>query len=95
MREVRKLFGTDVHITGGLSNVSFGLPRRKLINDTFIHLGLEAGIDSGIVDPIQSKIEQVFNLDIDSGSVRMAREMLLGRDEFCMNYIQAWREKTL
>ena len=93
--QVRRLYGTDVHITGGLSNVSFGLPKRKLINDTFIHLGLEAGIDAGIIDPIQSKIEEVLNLDVDSEAVRLAREMLLGHDEFCVNYIQAWREGKL
>ena len=93
--EVRNLYGSEVHITGGLSNVSFGLPRRKLVNDTFIHLGLEAGIDCGIIDPIQSKIEDVFDLNVDSEGVRLAREMLLGQDDFCVNYIQAWREKRL
>ena len=92
---VRKTYGTEVHITGGLSNVSFGLPARKLINDTFIHLSLEAGIDAGIIDPVQSKIEQMFNLDVDSEQVRLAREMLLGQDDYCVNYIQAWREGKL
>ena len=90
--ETRKLYGPEVHVTGGLSNVSFGLPKRKLINDTFIHLSLEAGIDAGIIDPIQSKTERVFNLDLDSPGVKLAREMLLGKDEFCVNYIKAWRE---
>ena len=92
---VRELFGHEVHITGGLSNVSFGLPQRKLINDTFIHLGLEAGVDSGIIDPIQSKIGKLFDLDDDSEGVHLAREMLLGRDDFCVNYIKAWRDGRL
>ena len=93
--EVRNLYGSEVHITGGLSNVSFGIPRRKLVNDTFIYLGLEAGIDCGINDPIQSKMQDVFDLNLDSEGVRLAREMLLGRDDFCVNYIRAWREKRL
>ena len=93
--EVRKTYGPEIHITGGLSNVSFGLPVRKLVNDTFIYLCLEAGLDSGIIDPVQSKIEDVFNLDIDSERVRLAREMLLGQDEFCVNYIQAYRDGRL
>ena len=93
--EIRGIYGSEVHITGGLSNVSFGLPRRKLVNDTFIHLGLGAGIDCGIIDPIQSKIQTVFDLNVDSEGVRLAREMLLGQDDFCMNYIQAYREKRL
>ncbi len=95
VREVRKIFGEAVHVTGGLSNVSFGLPNRKLINNTFIHLSLEAGIDTGIIDPIQSRIDEVFELALDSDGVGMARDMLLGRDEYCVNYIQAWREGKL
>jgi len=93
--EIRNLYGPEVHITGGLSNVSFGLPRRKLVNDTFIYLGLEAGIDSGIIDPIQSKLQDVFDLNVETEGVRLAREMLLGQDDFCVNYIQAWRDKGL
>ena len=95
MAAVRETYGPEVHITGGLSNVSFGLPKRKLINDTFIHLGIEAGIDAGIMDPIQSKISEVVNLDSDSERVGLARDMLLGRDDFCMNYIQAFRDGKL
>ena len=95
VRELRGLYGTDVHITGGLSNVSFGLPKRKLINDTFIHLALEAGIDAGIIDPIQSKMQEVFSLDVESEDVQLAREMLLGQDDYCVNYIKAWRENRL
>ena len=93
--EVRELFGNEVHITGGLSNVSFGLPKRKLVNDSFIQLGLEAGIDSGIVDPVASKIGEVFTLDTESLGVKLAQDMLNGNDDFCANYIQAWRDKNI
>lgn len=95
VRTVREKFGDEVHVTGGLSNVSFGLPNRKLINNTFIHLSLEAGIDTGIIDPIQSRIEEVYELDVESESVGIAQDMLLGRDDFCVNYIQAWRQGRL
>ena len=95
VRTIRKMYGKEVHITGGLSNVSFGLPQRKLVNDTFIYLSLEAGIDSGIIDPVQSKIAEVFNLKVDTEAVRYAREMLLGEDEYCVNFIQAFREGKL
>jgi len=93
--ELRELYGPEVHITGGLSNVSFGLPQRKLINLAFIHLALEAGIDSGIIDPVQCDIEGILDLDIESNAIRMARDVLLGRDEFCVNYLKAWREGRL
>ncbi len=93
--ELRQLYGTEVHITGGLSNVSFGLPQRKLVNLAFIHLALEAGIDSGIVDPVQCDIQAILDLDIESEPIRLAREVLLGEDEFCVNYLQAWRAGRL
>ena len=95
VRRLRETHGDKVHITGGLSNVSFGLPMRKLVNDTFIYLLLDAGVDSGIIDPIQTKIASVFNLDPDSEPVRLASEMLLGKDEFCVNYIRAFRQGRL
>ncbi len=91
VKEVRKTYGSEVHITGGLSNVSFGLPSRKLINDTFIKLSIAAGIDTGIIDPVQSNIGAILELDTDREPVRLAQEMLLGHDDYCANYIQAWR----
>ena len=39
-----------VHATGGLSNVSFGMPNRKLINSHFITMAISNGMDSCIVD---------------------------------------------
>jgi 5-methyltetrahydrofolate--homocysteine methyltransferase len=95
VREVRRIFGNEVHVTGGLSNVSFGLPNRKLINATFIHLSLEVGIDAAIMDPVQNRVQDVFALDLNSEKVGLARDMLLGRDDFCVNYIQAWRDGRL
>jgi 5-methyltetrahydrofolate--homocysteine methyltransferase len=95
VRKLREVYGNEIHITGGLSNVSFGLPRRKLINDTFIYMALEAGIDSGIIDPIQSKMRAVFDLDTNSEPVKLAVDMLSGNDDFCMNYIQAFRDGKL
>ena len=95
VRALREAFGTKIHITGGLSNVSFGLPHRKLINETFIYLGLEAGIDSGIMDPIQTKLRRVFDQNTNSELVKFATDMLEGRDEYCVSYLQAYRAGKL
>jgi 5-methyltetrahydrofolate--homocysteine methyltransferase len=95
VRALREAYGDELHITGGLSNVSFGLPKRRLINDTFIHLALDAGIDSGIIDPIQTKLGGVLELDTESEPVRLASDMLLGRDDYCVEYIQAFRDGRL
>ena len=95
VRKIRETYGEKIHIGMGLSNVSFGMPRRKLINQAFIHLALESGIDAGIIDPIQTKLQDVFNLDVESEAVKLALDMLLGRDDFCMNYIEAHRDGRL
>ena len=90
---LRERFGPEVHITGGVSNASFGIPARKLINDVFVILATEAGLDSGIVDPTLSPLDQVFAIDRDSDDYRLAEDVILGRDEHCHAYIAAWRAK--
>ena len=82
-------------VSGGLSNVSFGLPMRKLINDTFIRLSVEAGGDSGIIDPIQSRMDRVLALTLSDPRHTLARDMLEGRDDFCMSYIAAYKQGRL
>ena len=92
VRNMRDEFGPDVYITGGLSNVSFGLPARKVINDTFIRLAIEAGVNSGIVNPIESRMERILDLDMSREDIQLAKAMLIGEDEFCMNFIQSYRD---
>lgn len=70
------------HITSGLSNISFGLPSRKHINMPFLTLAMEAGMDSAIVDP----------LNRDLMGVIYGTFALLGYDEYCMEYLAAYRE---
>ena len=93
--QLRKEYGSQLHIGMGLSNVSFGMPMRKLINQAFIYLGLEAGIDAGLIDPIQIKLDEVHNVDISSEKMSLAIDMLTGKDEFCVNYLQAYRDGRL
>ena len=92
---MRAEFGDGIHITGGLSNVSFGLPARRLINDTFIRLCMGSGVDSGILNPIESRIDRIESLDMKTDRVMLAADMLLGKDPFCMNFIQAFRDGRL
>ncbi len=92
---VREKYGPEIHITGGVSNVSFGLPKRRLINDAFLYLAIESGLDSGIIDPIPASIQKVLDLDLDSEPVKLAIDMLRGNDDYCMNYIQAFRDGRL
>ena len=94
-RELRELYGPEIHLTGGMSNVSFGLPQRGLLNDVFLLLALEAGADSGILDPIASPLHRVLALDRDSPPVRHAVAALTGVDEGCRAYLRAYRAGEL
>ena len=95
IRELRERYGADLHITGGFSNVSFGMPQRRLINDVFLRLAIDAGADSGILDPVTSHIDGVLALDRGSRRYRMAADLLLGRDQYCASFIRAHRKGEL
>ena len=95
IRQLREKYGPDIHITGGFSNVSFGLPSRHLINDVFLILAVGAGADSGIIDPVAAKLQNVFSIDRESRPYQLAEDMLLGRDDFCANFIGAYRKGEL
>lgn len=95
VRRLREKYGDEIHIGMGLSNVSFGMPKRKLINQAFISLAIDAGIDAGLIDPVQTSLDAVFALKTESAKVKYASDMLLGRDEFCINYIGAYRNGDL
>ena len=95
IRAIRNRFGPEIHITGGMSNVSFGIPARKLMNAVFMNLAVDAGADSGIIDPVMNPPSAVFDADRDSVPYRLAEDTLLGRDEYCANYIRAWRKGIL
>jgi 5-methyltetrahydrofolate--homocysteine methyltransferase len=69
----------------GLSNISFGLPKRHLINRTFLILAMRAGLSAAIVDPLDKKLMTALK----------TTSLLLGQDEYCLNYITAFREGRL
>lgn len=70
-----------VHVTCGLSNISYGLPERQLLNRVFLSQCVAAGLDSAIMDPLDQRLM----------ATACASEALTGADEMCMNYIQAAR----
>jgi 5-methyltetrahydrofolate--homocysteine methyltransferase len=74
-----------VHKTCGLSNVSYGLPKRKLVNQIFVAMAIARGMDSAIIDPLDPRM--MANI--------LVAEALAGKDQFCMGYITAEREGKL
>ncbi len=91
----RELYGPTVHFAPGLSNVSFGLPKRPLINQVFAYLCHAHGCDGGIVDPAQINDRVLADMDTDSTAYRLASALLCGTDEYGMEFISAAREGTL
>jgi 5-methyltetrahydrofolate--homocysteine methyltransferase len=74
-----------IHTVCGLSNISFGLPARKVLNQVFMIMAMVKGLDAALLDPRDQQM--MANIT--------AAETLLGQDDFCMNYIQAYREGRL
>ncbi|MFQ5994927.1 MAG: dihydropteroate synthase [Acidiferrobacterales bacterium] len=83
VRQLRQDFPT-VHIFGGHSNVSFGLPRRKVMNQAFVTLSIMAGCDTIMVDPIMNP-PQGFT------EFRYAAEALIAADEYALRYLKYCR----
>jgi len=83
IRRIKADFGCRT--TGGFSNISFGLPKRRILNAAFLAIALAAGLDSAITDPTEPGLMATV----------YAAEAITGADEWCMNYITAEREGRL
>ena len=81
IRGIKEQYPT-IHVTGAVSNISFNLPARKIVNQAFAVLAMNAGMDSFILDPLNQ----------DLMGMLFATEALLGEDDYCMEYIGAYRE---
>lgn len=85
VRMLRERF-PEVHIFGGLSNVSFGLPRRKLLNHAFITLAIMAGCDAIMIDPL-------MNAPVDYIEFQIAADVMTAKDEYALNFLKFVRGK--
>jgi len=83
-RRLRQEF-PPVHISYGLSNVSYGLPNRSLLNQTFLAMGLAMGLDAAILDPLDRRLMATLR----------AAEALVNLDEFAARFIAAHRAGRL
>lgn len=92
IRQIRQKYGPEIHIAGGISNVSFGLPMRRLLNAVFIHLHVEHGGDSGIIDPLTCHPDDLAQLDPDSEAFRLAVRGFRNEDPYFTELIMAYRE---
>jgi 5-methyltetrahydrofolate--homocysteine methyltransferase len=79
MRLVRRELG--VNLTGGASNISFGLPERRAINQVFLAMLLANGMNCPITDPTHPEIR----------STLLVADLLNGHDAYAANYLKAYR----
>jgi len=73
-----------VNLSLGASNVSFGLPDRKIINVAYLALAIGRGLVAAITDPTVQDIQTTL----------LACDLLMGRDEYSMRWIQAFRKRS-
>jgi len=72
-----------VNITMGASNISFGLPDRKYVNATFIAMAIHAGLSCPITNPLEPEVSIAIK----------AADLSMGRDEYGMAWIKAFRQR--
>ena len=67
----------------GVSNISFGLPRRDIMNSSFFAMALDRGLSAAIMNPYSAEMQNVYH----------AYRVLHGWDENCADYIE-WAERS-
>jgi len=87
LASLRKIKQTlpGVRTIAGLSNVSFGLPRRSLLNRSFLALALMEGLDAAILDPLDRELTATLG----------AVEALLGRDTSLQRFLALARKRNV
>lgn len=70
-----------IHTTCGLSNISYGLPNRKFLNQLFMVMAIAKGLDGAIINPLDKQM--MANI--------IATDALAGHDDYCMNYLKGHR----
>ncbi len=83
VRLVKERLGVNTVL--GVSNISFGLPRRSVISSAFYAMAMEAGLDAAIVNPKEQVMMDAFR----------AAMVLLGRDPNAAAYIKAYKDATV
>jgi len=81
IRLIQQELGVNMNL--GASNVSFGLPDRKIVNVAYLALAIANGLTTAITDPTVPEIQTSL----------LACDLLMGRDEFSMSWIKAFRKR--
>ena len=82
VRRIREELG--VHAILGVSNVSFGLPERKVLNAAFLTMAMQNGLSCAIINPNDALMMSALR----------ASDALLGQDDNCLRYIDTFRDSA-
>ena len=82
LRRVREEFG--VRTVLGVSNISFGLPRRPIVNSYFYAMAMQNGLTAGIINPSSEDMMKAYR----------SYNALMGYDENCTKYINTYAGTT-
>ena len=82
LKRVREEFG--VRTVLGVSNISFGLPRRPIVNSYFYAMAMQNGLTAGIINPSSEDMMKAYR----------SYNALMGFDENCTNYIITYAGTT-
>lgn len=74
-----------IHTMCGLSNISFGMPARKFMNQTLMTMAIARGLDGAIMNPLDKRM--MANI--------VTAEAVAGKDPYCMNYLKAFRAGSI
>lgn len=80
LETVRRLKENGGRTVLGVSNISFGLPQRELINSAFFTMAMQAGLSAGIINPNSAAMRQAYDTFCVLG----------GFDSQCMSYIERY-----
>ena len=81
IRILKEKYGSQgIQFVLGVSNISFGLPRRDIINSRFFELALDAGLTAAIINPASQPMMDSYR----------AYRSLAGFDENCLEYIETY-----
>jgi 5-methyltetrahydrofolate--homocysteine methyltransferase len=82
MRLIRDELGVNLSL--GASNVSFGLPDRRIINTAYLALAIARGMTAAITDPTVPEIRTTL----------LACDLLMGHDDYAMQWIKSYRKRV-
>jgi len=85
LRAVSLIKQAGLKTIAGTSNISFGLPQRSVLNAAFLTIAISLGLDAAIIDITDKRILSAVYTAL----------AIVGKDEYCQNYLKAFREEKI